>query len=99
MRKIRVLMVVAVLAVATMVPAGAQAQDEAPRWHGATVAERLIGWIEGVWTAVAGSKADPVVPGDGGGATTAVPEGPGIATTSDGSSTQAELYPELDPDG
>ena len=99
MRKIRVLMVVAVLVVAATVSGVAQAQDETPRWGGAAVAERLIGWIEGLWTAVAGSQADPVAPGDGDGTTAAPPEVPGIATTSDDPSTQTEVYPEFDPDG
>lgn len=99
MRKIRVVMVVVALAVATLVAGVAQAQVEGPQWGEGIVAERLIGWIEGLWTAVAGAKADPVVPGDGGGTTEVAPDGPGIAATSDDPSTETEVFPEFDPDG
>lgn len=99
MRKIRVLMVITALAAATSVPAVAQAQIEAPAWGSGTVAERVVGWIEGLWRAVAGSEteqtdeqpADPLV-GE-------VPEGSGTESIETAPSTVSEVFPEYDPDG
>lgn len=99
MRKIRVWMVVAVLAVATLVPGVARAQDGAPAWGAGAVAARLIGWIEGLWSAVAGAETDPVKPADGGETLGVAPGGPVVGPTSDDPSTETKLYPELDPDG
>lgn len=96
MRKIRVLMVITVLAAATSVPAVAQAQIEAPAWGSGTVAERVVGWIEGLWRAVAGSETEPVPPGDGG---ETVDGGPGDVVTSEDPLPTSDLYPEFDPDG
>lgn len=95
MRKIRVSMVV-VLAVVFIVPSVVQAQVEAPQWDGGVVAERFIGWIGSLWTAVAGSGTKPPDAGDG---TGVVPEGTGIATTWEDPTTEADVYPEFDPDG
>lgn len=95
MRKIRVLVVIAALAAAS-VPAAAQAQVEAPSWGGGAVVERVIGWIGGWWTAVAGSETEP--PPEGGEAV-GLPDGPGDAVTTGGPFTGPQLFPELDPDG
>lgn len=99
MRKIRVLMVITVLAAVTSVPAVAQAQIEAPAWASGTVAERVVGWIAGLWRAVAGSEtgqtaeppADPLVG--------MVPDGPGTESLPTPPSTETEVFPEYDPDG
>jgi hypothetical protein len=88
-------MVVAAL-VAACVPAVAQAQVEAPAWGGGAVVERVIGWIGGWWTAVAGSETEPPPEGD---ETVGLPEGPGDALTTGDPLPVPQLFPELDPDG
>lgn len=100
MRKIRVLVVIMVLAVATSVPAVAQTQIEAPAWGSGTVAERVVGWIAGLWRAVAGSEkgpteeGPPVDPLAG-----VVPDGPGTESLPTPPSTESEVFPEYDPNG
>lgn len=99
MRKIRVLVVMVALAVASTIGGGAQAQVEVPQWGGGTVAERVIGWIGQLWTAVAGGNAEPAAPADGGGTVGVVPDGRELTTTSDDPSTETSVYPEFDPNG
>lgn len=98
MRKIRGLLVVAML-VATVAPAVAQAQVEAPAWGGATVVERLVGWIGGLWTAVAGSEISSAAPVGGDEAGGVGPEGAGDMVTSPLPPPETEVYPEFDPNG
>lgn len=97
MRKIRVLMVIAALVAACGVPAVAQAQVGAPAWGGGAVVERLIGWIGGWWTAVAGSETEP--PPEGDETTDVVPDGSGTDSTVGDLLPPTEVFPEYDPNG
>lgn len=99
MRNIRVLAVMVALAVAIGIAGVAQAQVEGPQWGGSAVAERVLGWIEGLWTAVAGAKAEPAAPADGGGTVGVVPDGSELTSTAEDPSTETQVFPELDPDG
>lgn len=99
MRKIRVLVVMVALAVAITIAGVAQAQVEVPQWGGGTVAERVIGWMGELWTAVAGATEEPAAPADGGGTVGVAPDGSEITSTSGDPSTETNVYPEFDPDG
>jgi hypothetical protein len=93
------LVVMVALAVASTIAGVAQAQVEVPQWGGGTVAERVIGWIGELWNAVAGAKAEPAAPADGGGTDGVAPDGPELTSTSGDPSTETNVYPEFDPDG
>jgi hypothetical protein len=88
-------MVIAAL-VMVCVPAAAQTQVEVPAWGARAVVERVIGWIGGWWTAVAGSEAEPPPGND---ETVSLPEGPGDAVTTGDPLPVPQLFPELDPHG
>lgn len=98
MRKIRVLVVIAALAAAS-VPAVAQAQVEAPAWGGGAFVERVVGWIGGLWTAVAGSETGPVLPVGGDETVGVEPWGAGDGETLANPLPEPEVYPEFDPEG
>lgn len=99
MRKIRVLAVLMALAVAIAIAGVAEAQVEVPQWGGGAVAERVIGWIEGLWSAVTGATAEPAAPADGGGTVGVVPDGSVITDTADDLTSKPKVYPEFDPNG
>jgi hypothetical protein len=82
--------------VAACVPAVAQAQVEAPAGGGGAVVERVIGWIGGWWTAVAGSETEP--PPEGDETTVVMPDGEGTDLTVLNPPTP-QVFPEYDPTG
>lgn len=101
MKKLRVLLMVAAFGFAATAPTMAQAQAEPPGWGGGTaswgtVAERVLGWLDGLWSAVAGSETEPPPPeeDDGGeldfGYVEQLPDSP---------SNHNDSYPGLDPNG
>lgn len=98
MRKIRVLMVIAALVVAS-VPVVAQAQVEAPAWGAGAVVDRVIGWIGGLWTVVAGSETGLILPVDGDETVGGEPWGAGDGETLVNPLPESEVYPEFDPEG
>jgi hypothetical protein len=98
-RKIRVLVVITVLAAVTSVPALAQAQIEAPAWGNGTVAERVAGWIAGLWRAVAGSETGQTAEPPADPLAGVVPDDPGTESLPTAPSTESEVFPEYDPDG
>lgn len=101
MRKLRVLLMVAAFGFAATAPAMAQAQAEPPGWGGGaaswgTAVERVLGWLDGLWTAVAGSETEPPPPEEDdaeeldNGEVLELPEIP---------QNNNDSYPGLDPDG
>lgn len=99
MRKIRVLVLMSAVALTTATPAVAQAQAEAPPWAGGGAVERLIDWFGGLWTVVAGSETDLVLPVDGDETVGEVPGGAGDGETLVNPLPETEVYPEFDPEG
>lgn len=102
MRKLRVLLMVAAFVFAATAPAMAQAQAEPPGWVGGaaswgTAAERVLGWLDGLWSAVAGSESESLSP-DGGGAVNLV-EGGGEGSTDEEPPTHPSAFPLVDPNG
>jgi hypothetical protein len=91
-------MVIAALVAACGVSVAAQAQVEAPAWGGGAVVERVIGWIGGWWTVVAGSETEPV-PAEDGDVGDPVPGGPGVGESLESPLPETEVYPEFDPNG
>lgn len=96
MRRLRVLLVVGVLALAGPAPAMAQV-GAAPTGAWGGFVERVVGWAEGVWRVVAGSEGE-APPGDD--------DADGVALDGSGDSasfapldTDGEKFPGLDPNG
>lgn len=96
MRRLRVLIVVVVLAFAWTAPVAAEPQIETAVWGWEALAERLAGWAEDVWSMVAGAKTyAPQPEGDGGSGVVAL-DGGGEATEDP---DNGETFPGLDPNG
>ena len=96
MRRLRVLIVVAVLGFAATTPVAAQEQVETATWGWEALAERLGGWAEEVWSMVAGAKTPAPPPGGDGGSGVVALDGGGEATEDP---TETEAYPGYDPNG
>lgn len=101
-RKLRVLLMVAAFVFAAMAPAMAHAQAEPPGWGGGaanwgTAVERVLGWLDGLWTAAAGSETEPLSP-DGGEVVNLV-EGGGEGSTDEEPPAQPNAFPLVDPNG
>jgi hypothetical protein len=88
------LAVIVVVVVLVWVAAPAQASSEPMSWGG--FAERFVGWVEGVWRAVAGSEGE--VPAEGDPESVAL-DGTGETTEFGSPEPQGEKFPALDPDG
>jgi hypothetical protein len=90
---------VAAFVFAATAPAMAQAQAEPPGWGGGaaswgTAVERVLGWLDGLWSAVAGSETETLSP-DGGD----MVEGGGEGSTDEEPPTQPNAFPLVDPNG
>lgn len=105
MRKLRVLLMVAAFGFAALTPAMAQAQAEPPGWGGGaagwgTVAERVLGWLDGLWSAIAGSGTKKAPEEEGGGeGVVLVLDGDGESSTDGSDPTKPKAFPGYDPDG
>jgi hypothetical protein len=97
-RRLRNLVVVAALGFGCMAPVVTQAQVEPPGWGWGVLAERLLGWADGLWSAVAGSETEEPAEEDSDGETLIV-DGEGETMAVDLGSTDSEAYPGYDPDG
>lgn len=97
MRRLRVLLVVAVLTSGWSMPAMAEGGAAGDRpW--AAFAESIVGWVEGVWRVVAGSQAAaPTL--ETGDDTDGVTAGPGETTELQSCDPEGEKFPGLDPNG
>jgi hypothetical protein len=100
-RKLRVLLMVAAFGFAALAPAMAHAQAEPPGWGGGaaswgTVAERVLGWLGGLWSTVAGSEteAPPPEEDDAG-----EPDFGVVLELPNIPENHNDSYPGLDPDG
>lgn len=97
MRRLRVLLVVAVLASGWSMPAMAEGGAAGDRpW--AAFAESIVGWVEGVWRVVAGSEAAAPTLETGDDAD-GLPTGSGETTDLQTSDAEGEKFPGLDPNG
>lgn len=97
-RRLRILVVVVVaLGFGCMAPVVTQAQVEPPGWGWGALTERLLGWADGLWSAVAGSETGEPAEEDSG--ETLVLDGEGETMAVDLGSTDSEAYPGYDPDG
>jgi hypothetical protein len=96
-RRLRVLVVMAALGFGCIAPVVTQAQVEPAAWGWGVLAERLLGWADGLWSAVAGSESGEPAEEDSGGETLLDP----VPTqgTADLPSSNADSYPGLDPNG
>jgi hypothetical protein len=95
---------VAAFVFAATAPAVAQAQAEPPGWGGGaaswgTAVERVLGWLDGLWSAVAGSETEPLPPEDGGDGIVLLLDGDGENSTDGSDPTKPKAYPGYDPDG
>lgn len=97
MRRLRVLVVVAALGFGCMAPMVTQAQVEPPGWSWGVLADRLLGWADDLWSAVAGSVTGEPAEEDSGGETLLDPV-PKQGTT-DLPSGNSDSFPGLDPNG
>lgn len=97
MKRLRVLVVVAALGFGCMAPVMTQAQVEPPGWSWGVLAERWLGWANGLWTAVAGSETGEPAEEDSGGGTPV--EFEGAQGTTDPPPSTNDSYPGLDPNG
>lgn len=104
MRKLRVLLMVAAFGFAATAPAMAQAQAEAPGWGGGaaswgTAVERVLGWLDGLWSAVAGSETEPPKEDGGEEGIILLFDGEGENSTDGSDPTKPKAFPGYDPDG
>lgn len=98
MRKLCATLMALVVVLVLAVPAAAEGPvDGGPGWSWSSVVERLGGWADGLWRALAGSETGGEETGDG---TVAVAPGdPSTTTTGSEPTTETESWPEYDPDG
>lgn len=101
MRKLRVLLMVAAFGFAAMSPAMAHAQAEPPGWGGGaaswgTAVERVVGWLDGLWSAVAGSETEPPPPEEDDAEEMDFGD---VEQLPDSPSNHNEAYPGYDPNG
>lgn len=96
MRKLRVLLMVAAFGFAAMTPAMAHAQAEPSGWGGGAVVERVLGWLDGLWSAVAGSETEPPPPEEDDAQYLDFED---ELELPDIPSNNNDSYPGLDPDG
>lgn len=97
-RRLRILVVVAALGFGCMAPVVTQAQVEPPEWGWGVLTERLLGWANGLWSAVAGSETGEPAEEDSGDEPPVL-DGEGETMAVDLGSTGSEAYPGYDPDG
>lgn len=96
MKKLRVLLMVAAFGFAATAPTLAQAQAEPPGWGEGTAVERILGWLEGLWSAVAGSETATPPPEEDD--AEALDFGD-VLELPDSPSNHNDSYPGLDPNG